>query len=277
MTSGAGTVPPPPTRTSTVDRERVLHDLDQPGHVGGEQPAGLAHDDDAAVDQEGWGEAGVDDGADAQLVAGAAADLLDDERVVAVAHHLVEQPAHGLGHQGGVVALDQIRREHGAGRAHSASLTAASASRARQVPLTSCTRTMRQPQAMPRAAAPMEASRRSVSSRSRILPRKVLFDAESSSGIAQAGQGRRGAQEGQRLLGRLAEVEAGVEHDPLGRDAGGAGALGALGEEAGHVGHHVVVVRVGVGHPRGEADVRDDDGGAVLGRRRARSRGRPGR
>ena len=44
--------------------------------------------------------------------------------------------------------------------------------------------------------------------------------------------------------------------------------LGPLGQEAGHVGHHVVVVRLGVGHPGREPDVGDDDGGAVLGRRR---------
>ena len=43
---------------------------------------------------------------------------------------------------------------------------------------------------------------------------------------------------------------------------------GALGQEAGHVGHDVVVVRVGVGHPRGETDVGDDHGGTVLRRRR---------
>ena len=91
--------PAPADQDEHGRRQRVLHDLDQPGHVGGEQPAGLAHDDHAAVDQEGRGEAGVHDGADAQLVAGAAADLLDDERVVAVAHHLVEQRADGLGHQ----------------------------------------------------------------------------------------------------------------------------------------------------------------------------------
>ena len=113
LTSGAGMVPPPPTRTSTVDGRGSCDDLDQPRHVGGQQAPGLAHDDHPAVDQEGRGQAGVDDRPDAQLVAGAAADLLDDERVVAVAHHVVEEPADGLGHQRGVVTLDQI---HGLGR-----------------------------------------------------------------------------------------------------------------------------------------------------------------
>ena len=44
--------------------------------------------------------------------------------------------------------------------------------------------------------------------------------------------------------------------------------LGPLAEEAGHVGDQVVVVRLGVGHPRLEPNVGDDDGGAVLGRGR---------
>ena len=108
-------------------------------------------------------------------------ELLDDERVVAVAHHVVEQRAYLLGHQRRVVALDEVGRARLAA-AHSASLTAASTSRARQVPLTSCTRTIRQPQAMPSAAAPMEASRRSVSSKSSTWPRKVLLEAESNNG-----------------------------------------------------------------------------------------------
>src|SRR6185437_5392887 len=136
---------------------------------------------DAAVDEERRGEAGVDDGAHVELVARPAAHLFDHEGVVALAHQLLEQGPHLLGDQGRVISLDEI----GGGRprhAHAASLTAASASRARQVPLTSCTRTMRQPQAMPRAAAPMEASRRSVSSKSRIFPRNVLLEAERSSG-----------------------------------------------------------------------------------------------
>ena len=86
--------------------------------------------------------------------------------------------------------------------------------------------------------------------------------------VAERGEGRRRAQKGQRLLRRLAEVEAGIEHDALGGDAGGAGAGGPVGEEAGHVVHDVVVVRVGVGHPRREPDVRDHHRGAVLGRGR---------
>ena len=98
LTSGAGTVPPPPTRTSTVVGSGSSIDLDQAGDVRREQPPGLAHHHDAPVHQEGRGQAGVDDGADAQLVARAPADLLHHERVVAVAHHLGQQGAHLLGH-----------------------------------------------------------------------------------------------------------------------------------------------------------------------------------
>ena len=43
---------------------------------------------------------------------------------------------------------------------------------------------------------------------------------------------------------------------------------GALGEERRHVGHDVVVVRIGVGHSWRQADVGDDDRRIVLGRRR---------
>ena len=85
-------------------RERLLDDLDQPGHVGRQQPPGVAHDHHAEVDQEGRGQAGVDDGADVELVARAAADLLDDECVVPVADDLGQERAHLLGDQRGVVA-----------------------------------------------------------------------------------------------------------------------------------------------------------------------------
>ena len=210
LVGGGGTVPAPlvkavgaagevvdVTTGKAGDRKKWLHDhlrsapvKLEPGasellaeHVGGEQAAGVTDDHHAPVHQEGRGEAGVHDGADVQLVAGGTADLLHHERMVAVAHHAGKQRPHLLGHDGGVVALDQIDRDGGLGpRAHAASLTAASASRARHVPRTSCTRTMRQPHAMPSAAAPMDAAPRSVSSKSSTLPKKVLLDAESSSG-----------------------------------------------------------------------------------------------
>ena len=153
------------------------------GRVGRQQAAGLAHHHDPPVDQEGRREAGVDDGSHHELVPRATADLLDDQHMVTLAHHLGQQRPHLLGHQRGVVTLYQVgRRRAGVAGAHGASLTAARVSRTRQVPRTSCTRSTRQPHAIPRAAAPREAARRSVSSRSRIRPRKVLLDAERSSG-----------------------------------------------------------------------------------------------
>ena len=115
LTSGAGTVPPPPTRISTVEGSGSCDDFDQPRRIGRQQPAGLADDDDPAVDQEGRGQAGVHDRPDVQFVARVPADLLDDERMVSVAHHVVEQVADGLRDQGGVVALDQVRPSCGPG------------------------------------------------------------------------------------------------------------------------------------------------------------------
>ena len=163
--------------------ERVGDHLDQPRRVGRDQAPGVAHHHHAPLHQERRGHAGVDDRPDAELLSGGTADLFDHERVVPVPDQLAQQSAHLLGHQRGVVAAHQVdrRRRHLLG-AHAASLMAASASRARQVPRTSCTRTIRQPQAMPSAAAPMDASRRSVSSRPRTPPRKVLLEAESSRG-----------------------------------------------------------------------------------------------
>ena len=171
--------------------DAVMALVNEAGHVGGEQPSRLPHDHDALVDQKGWGQAGVDDRAHVDVIARTAADLFDHEGVVALPHHLGQQPAHLLGHERRVVALDEIRRcAHSAalirlrsfGRAHSAALTAASASRTRRVPCTSCTRRIRQPQDRPSAAAPRDAGPRSVRSRSNMTPRNVLFDAESSSG-----------------------------------------------------------------------------------------------
>ncbi len=161
--------------------EGGLDHLDEPRRVGREEPPRLTHHDDALVDEERRRQARIDDRSHIEIVAGAATDLLDHEGVVAVTDDVGQQRSHLLGHQGGVVPLDEIGRLV-TRRGHWASLIAARASRARHVPRTSCTRRMRQPQATPRAAAPMEASRRSVSSRSSTLPRKVLLEAERSKG-----------------------------------------------------------------------------------------------
>ena len=70
---------------------------------------------------------------------------------------------------------------------------------------------------------------------------------------------RRLPQQHRALRRRLAEVEAGVEHDLLGREPGGFGAPRALEQERGHVGDEVVVVRIGIGDTRAQADVGGDD------------------
>ena len=87
------------------------------------------------------------------------------------------------------------------------------------------------------------------------MPRNVLLDAESSSGIAEPGQSVRGPQQHQRLLPRLAQVEAGIEDDPIGGDTGGQSPPGPVDQKSLHVGHHVVVVRLGVGDAGRQADV----------------------
>ena len=48
----------------------------------------------------------------------------------------------------------------------------------------------------------------------------------------------------------LAQVEAGVDHDALSGNARGERPSGAITEELAHLTEEVVVVRVGIGHPR---------------------------
>ena len=91
--------------------ERLAHHLDEARHVGGQQAAGFTDHDDAAIDEEGRGQAGIDHGTDVELVPRRSSELLDDERVVAVAHHVVEQRPYLLGHQRRVVALHEVGRE----------------------------------------------------------------------------------------------------------------------------------------------------------------------
>ena len=75
-------------------------------------------------------------------------------------------------------------------------------------------------------------------------------------------------QEHRALRRGLAEVEAGVEHDLLGCEPDRFGPPRAVEQERGHVGDEIVVVRIGIGDARAQADVRRDDGRVVLGRDR---------
>ena len=207
-----------------------------------------------------------------------AAVLLDHEGRVAVADEDRRRGlVHGLGHQRRVVAADQVdRRGHrwpppgrrrspsrGPGRAHAASSTAARVSRPagcrrRRGPARSGTRAT--PRGRPRPAR-RRAGRRS---RGRGARRGTSCSrptaAAGSRAPASAAEARSSVE---RLLGRLAQVEPGVEHDLVGRDPGGHGPRGPLDEEGPHVGHDVVVVGLGVGDPGGEADVGGHDGGAA--------------
>ena len=76
---------------------------------------------------------------------------------------------------------------------------------------------IRQPRAIPRAAAASDASRRSVDLEVEEPPEKGLVGRGEQERIAEAGQVAERAEQRQRLLGRLAEVEPGVEDDPVAR------------------------------------------------------------
>ena len=69
-------------------------------------------------------------------------------------------------------------------------------------------------------------------------------------GAARARQLGQAADERQVVLHRLAEAEAGIEADPLLRDSLPDGEGEALLEERGHLGYHVVVVRIRLHRPR---------------------------
>ena len=117
LANGARNGAPSPDQNEHGRREGIFDHFDEPGHVGREEPARLPHDHDALVDQEGRGQAGIHHRPHVDVVPRTTTDLLDHEGVVALAHHLGQQPAHLLGHERRVIALDEIRR-----CAHSAAL-----------------------------------------------------------------------------------------------------------------------------------------------------------
>ena len=236
---------------------------DAAGVARGESP-GVAHHHHPAVDQEGRGREGVDHGPGVEIVDRRPAVLLDHQGRVPIADEAVDERARLLGDERGVVPAHEVggrcgvvcrRVGFGAHGAHHAPATAASASRTR-----AGAGHVVDPK-HPAAQGDPEGGRRQGGG---AAPVDVEVEQDAEEGLvrgrqqqweAEAGQGRRSAQQEQRLPGGLAEVEAGVDHDPLGRDAGGEGAPGPLGQEPSHLGHHVVVARVGVGHPGGQADV----------------------
>ena len=76
------------------------------------------------------------------------------------------------------------------------------------------------------------------------------------------------AQQHRALRGRLAEVEPGIEHDLLRDQPGRFRAPGPFEQERGDLADEIVVVRFRIGDTRPQADVRGDNGRAVLRRDR---------
>ena len=81
--------------------------------------------------------------------------------------------------------------------------------------------------------------------------------------IAERREPTRLAQQHGAHRGRLPEIEPRVEHDLLRLQPRGLGAMRALDEKRLDLGEQVVVVRLRIGNPRLEADVRRHDGRLV--------------
>jgi hypothetical protein len=86
--------------------------------------------------------------------------------------------------------------------------------------------------------------------------------------VPEIGELVRGPQQGEGLGRGLAQVEAGVDDDPVRREAGRPRPLRPLEEEGAHRVDHVLVDGVRVGDARAEPDVGGHHGGPVFGRRR---------
>jgi len=94
---------------------------------------------------------------------------------------------------------------------------------------------------------------------------KGLVRGREEQGVAVGGQSVRGPQEGERLLGRLAQVEPGIEDDPAGAQSDCPSPGRSLEERGLDLSHQVGIDRVGVRYPGREADVGGDHGRPVLG------------
>ena len=112
---------------------------------------------------------------------------------------------------------------------------------------------MRQPQERPSAAAASDASPTLGDPQIEGDAEEGLVGCREEQWVAERGQGRRSPQQGEGLGRRLAEIEAGIQHDPLGRYAGGPRPFRPLDQEVADLDHHVVVVRIGIGHTRARA------------------------
>ena len=217
----------------------------QAGAVGRVEPPGVADHHHPALDQERWGGAGVDHQRPrrARRLPGRRTPRPpgDGSRP---AHQPLDQGVGGLGHQRGVVPLDQVGRRCTsvavagtvsprpvAPRSASGPVDGGQRVADLAVPATSWTRTTRQPSATPRAAAASEAVPRSPISRPSTTPEEGLVRRREQQRVAELGQRLRGPQQGERLVGRLAQVEPGVEDDAVGGEPGGRGPGGPLEQE----------------------------------------------
>ena len=91
----------------------------------------------------------------------------------------------------------------------------------------------------------------------------------------QLGEPRHAGQQGEVVLQRLAEADAGVEDDPLLGDPGIDGSLQARGQVVPHLRHDVLVRRVLLHRARVAAHVHEADVGAALGHQRQQARVEP--
>ena len=117
-------------------------------------------------------------------------------------------------------------------------------------PSTSWTRTMRHPWATPYATVASDAARRVVDVELEQIAEEPLVRRRQQQRVAVARQRVALAQQHGALRGCLAEVEAGVERDLLGREPGGLRPRGAVEQERGDVADQVVVVGLGIGDTR---------------------------
>ena len=143
--------------------------------------------------------------------------------------------------------------------AHRARLIAAATASACTVGATSCTRTIAAPFSTARRCAASEPPSRSIGSDGVTRMDEALARSADQERQAEAAPGVEPGDAGHALLRRLAEADAGIEHDALARDAGARGDFERAREERGHVGDDVDR-RIGA-----LAIVHDDDRRAALG------------
>ena len=189
--------------------------------------------------------------------------LLDDHATDPDRRRAAEQVVDGLADERGVVAPDQVDGRGGVGHrgAERAALTRRLPGRDLDVarlrsrrpacrrpgggPATSWTRTMRHPSDDPEGGRGQRRVAALVRCRGPRRPEERLVRRREQQRVAECPASSPEARRRVERLGRgLAEVEPGVEDDPLGpRNACGEGPRGPFDEEAGDRRHHVVVVR----------------------------------